>query len=68
LRASKQKVKLKGQVTTQQDNLLNERQATIEKAETENAALRHELTTIKADVEDKKKKVNPLYRQSKTKI
>lgn len=58
LRASKQKVKLKGQVTSQQDNLLNERQAAIEKAEAENATLRNELKTIKVDMEDKKKKVN----------
>lgn len=58
LRASKQKVKLKGQVASQQENLLNERQAAIEKADAENATLRIELTTIKADVEEKKKKVN----------
>jgi hypothetical protein len=58
LRASKQKVKLKGQVTSQQDNLLNERQSAIEKAQAENATLRNELATIKSDMEDKKKKVN----------
>jgi hypothetical protein len=57
LRASKQKVKLKGQVTCQQDNLLNERQSTIEKAQAENATLRNELTTLKADMEEKKTKV-----------
>ena len=58
MRGSKQKVKLKGQVTSQQDNLLNERQAAIEKAQAENTALRNELATIKSDVNDKKKKVN----------
>lgn len=57
LRASKQKVKLKGQVTCQQDNLLNERQSTIEKAQAENATLRNELTALKAYMEDKKTKV-----------
>lgn len=51
-------MKLKGQVASQQENLLNERQAAIEKADAENATLRNELTTIKADVEEKKKKVN----------
>ena len=57
LRASKQKVKLKGQVTCQQDNLLNERQSAIEKAQAENATLRNELTTLKAEMEEKKTKV-----------
>jgi len=60
LRASKQKVKLKGQVTNQQDNLLNERLAAIEKAQAENATLRNELAILKADMEGKKKKVNVL--------
>lgn len=59
LRASKQKVKLKGQVTSQQDNLLNERQSAIDKAQADNANLRNELTALKADMEDKKKKVIP---------
>ncbi|KAG0623771.1 hypothetical protein M758_3G200700 [Ceratodon purpureus] len=60
LRASKQKVKLKGQVTCQQDNLLNERQSTIEKVQADNATLRNELTTLKADMEEKKKKTEEL--------
>lgn len=57
LRASKQKVKLKGQVASQQDNLLSERQAAIEKAQGENHTLRSELTNLKADQESNKKKV-----------
>ncbi|XP_073386853.1 uncharacterized protein [Physcomitrium patens] len=60
LRASKQKVKLKGQVTSQQDNLLNERQSAIDKAQADNANLRNELTALKADMEDKKKKSEEL--------
>lgn len=57
MRASKQKVKLKGQVTSQQDNLLSERQAALEKAQAENTTLRNELTVLKADMEGKQKKV-----------
>lgn len=57
LRASKQKVKLKGQVASQQDNLLSERQAAIEKAQGENHTLRNELANLKADQESSKKKV-----------
>lgn len=57
MRASKQKVKLKGQVTSQQDNLLSERQAALEKAQAENTTLRNELTILKADMEGKQKKV-----------
>ncbi|KAG0554177.1 hypothetical protein KC19_12G069700 [Ceratodon purpureus] len=60
LRASKQKVKLKGQVTSQQDNLLNERQSAIDKAQAENATLRNELATVKSEMEDKKKKSEEL--------
>lgn len=51
-------MKLKGQVTSQQDNLLNERQSAIKKAQAENVTLRNELATIRSEMEDKKKKVS----------
>ncbi len=58
LRASKQKVKTKGQVVSQQDNLLSERQAAIEKGEAENLNLRQELANLKVEQEENKKKVS----------
>jgi len=57
LRASKQKVKTKGQVVSQQDNLLSEHQAAIEKGEAENLNLRQELANLKVEQEENKKKV-----------
>lgn len=61
LRSSKQKVKLKGQVTSQQDNLLSERQAAIEKAQSDNISLRNELARLKTEQEENKKKVVNLF-------
>jgi hypothetical protein len=58
LRASKQKVKTKGQVVSQQDNLLSERQAAIEKGEAENLNLCQELANLKVEQEENKKKVS----------
>ncbi|CAK9872377.1 unnamed protein product [Sphagnum jensenii] len=60
LRASKQKVKTKGQVVSQQDNLLSERQAAIEKGEAENLNLRQELANLKVEQEENKKKAEDL--------
>ena len=61
LRSSKQKVKLKGQVTCQQDNLLSERQAAIEKAQSDNISLRNELARLKMEQQENKKKVVNLF-------
>ncbi len=57
LRSSKQKVKLKGQLASQQDSLLTERQAVIEKVEADNLNLRSELDTLKVEQGENKKKV-----------
>ncbi|KAH8975687.1 hypothetical protein BDL97_01G171600 [Sphagnum fallax] len=60
LRSSKQKVKLKGQLASQQDSLLTERQAVIEKVEADNLNLRSELDTLKVEQGENKKKVEDL--------
>jgi hypothetical protein len=43
---------------SQQDNLLSERQAAIEKGEAENLNLRQELANLKVEQEENKKKVS----------
>ncbi len=43
---------------SQQDNLLSERQAAIEKGEAENVNLRQELANLKVEQEENKKKVS----------
>lgn len=58
LRSMKSKVKLKGQVTSQQDTLLQEKQNTIDKGLSEIHLLRHEVDHLKTDNEGLKKKVS----------
>ncbi len=60
LRSSKQKVKLKAQMASQQDSLLTERQAVIEKVEADNLNLHSELDTLKVEQGENKKKVYSL--------
>lgn len=48
---------MKGQLASQQDSLLTERQAVIEKVEADNLNLRSELDTLKVEQGENKKKV-----------
>jgi predicted RNase H-like nuclease (RuvC/YqgF family) len=57
LRASRSKLKLKAAVTAQQENLLAERQASIEKSLRENSAVREQVAALKAENETLKSKV-----------
>jgi chaperonin cofactor prefoldin len=56
----KSKVKLKGQVTSQQDSLLQEKQRIIDKGFNEIHSLKHEVDHLKTDNESLKKKVGPI--------
>ncbi|KAH7365519.1 hypothetical protein KP509_18G032500 [Ceratopteris richardii] len=60
LRTCKAKVKLKGQMASQQDNLLLERQTAMERAMQENNSLKQEIATIKDDNEGLKKKIEEM--------
>ncbi|KAI5082935.1 hypothetical protein GOP47_0002678 [Adiantum capillus-veneris] len=60
LRTCKAKVKLKGQMASQQDNLLLERQTAIDRTLQENNTLRQEVTVVKDDNDALKKKVEEL--------
>ncbi|XP_024541699.1 spindle assembly abnormal protein 6 homolog [Selaginella moellendorffii] len=58
LRASKAKVKLKAQVTSQQETLLQERQVTIEKNTADSNFMRQEIASLKSDNDCLRKKVD----------
>ncbi|CAM6118155.1 unnamed protein product [Calypogeia fissa] len=60
LRSMKSKVKLKGQVTSQQDTLLQEKQIAIDKGLNDIHLLRHEVDHFKTDNESLKKKTEDL--------
>ncbi|GAQ88756.1 ER-Golgi vesicle-tethering protein/Myosin class II heavy chain [Klebsormidium nitens] len=60
LRASRSKLKLKAAVTAQQENLLAERQATIEKSLRENSAVREQVAELKAENETLRSKAADL--------
>ncbi|MCO5594740.1 hypothetical protein L7F22_048773 [Adiantum nelumboides] len=60
LRTCKAKVKLKGQMASQQDNLLLERQTAIDRTLQENNTLKQEVTAVKDDNDALKKKVEEL--------
>lgn len=57
LRSMKSKVKLKGQVTSQQDTMIQEKQAAIEKGLSEISNLQEEVNRLKLENESLKKKV-----------
>lgn len=57
LRTCKAKVKLKGQMASQQDNLLLERQTAIDRTLQENNTLKQEVTVVKEDNDSLNKKV-----------
>ena len=57
LRTCKAKVKLKGQMASQQDNLLVERQTSIDRTMQENNNLKQEIAVMKDDNESMRKKV-----------
>lgn len=57
LRTCKAKVKLKGQMASQQDNLLLERQTAMDRTLQENTTLKQEITSVKDDNDSLKKKV-----------
>ncbi|KAL2635150.1 hypothetical protein R1flu_006629 [Riccia fluitans] len=60
LRSMKSKVKLKGQVTSQQDTLIQEKQAAIEKGLNEINSLQQDVTRLKQENETLKKKSEDL--------
>ncbi|KAG6552985.1 hypothetical protein Mapa_005322 [Marchantia paleacea] len=60
LRSMKSKVKLKGQVTSQQDTLIQEKQAAIEKGLSDNSTLQQEVNRLKLENESLKKKSDDL--------
>ncbi|EFJ36631.1 spindle assembly protein, partial [Selaginella moellendorffii] len=67
LRASKAKVKLKAQVTSQQETLLQERQVTIEKNTADSNFMRQEIASLKSDNDCLRKKVTVLDSRDESK-
>ncbi|EFJ17985.1 hypothetical protein SELMODRAFT_420386 [Selaginella moellendorffii] len=63
IKSSKAKLKLKTQVTAQQETLLQERQATIEKNVAEIAALKQEIAALKIEIEASKRKEADLQKK-----
>jgi hypothetical protein len=59
LRTCKTKVKLRGQMASQQDNLLIERQTSIDRTMQENNNLKQEITVLRDDNDSMRKKVDP---------
>ncbi|KAL3692593.1 hypothetical protein R1sor_006244 [Riccia sorocarpa] len=60
LRSTKSKAKLKGQVTSQQENLIQEKQAAIEKGVSEINTLQQDVTRLRQENETLKKKSEDL--------